>query len=491
MKPNQSQILLLIIIMVFILSCANTNPQNNTVNPNVQYSSLVEKFKKDYKIEGISIAIFNNDSILWEYCTGKTTEGKPVDNQTMFSLQSISKNITSLAVLIAVQDGILDLDSPISEYLPDFRVNSCFEDNPENRITLKMLLSNTAGFTHEAPIGNNYDYSFNSYEEHWKSISDTWLKFPAGKGYSYSNLGFDLAALIIEKKTGIQFEKYVENRIFKPLGMVSTTVNDSILILNPNRTDGVISGFLKPDHYKIPLIGSGAVYTNINDFVKYVQMHLNLGKIKSSQFINKKYLFDMYTILSNNYALGTYITEIDSAQVILHNGSGFGFGSSMLWIPEYNTGCVMFSNREVYSFEVAYKITKEIIGKSSVKEIQANEIVSLNENYFRNEKNAIYHVDYKCNGDTLYKEEWDKYLGEYSVILSEENFKWYAKLAFALGYKPFKIKFKKEDNILYMRGSFGESKLIEYQPGLFYTETYEVVDFRNEIPIYRNIRLKK
>jgi CubicO group peptidase (beta-lactamase class C family) len=75
----------------------------------------------------------------------------------LFSVQSVSKNFTAAAVLLAVLEGLLDLDRPISEYLPSFTVNSRFEEHPEKKMTLRLLLSHRAGFTHEAPVGNNYD----------------------------------------------------------------------------------------------------------------------------------------------------------------------------------------------------------------------------------------------------------------------------------------------------------------------------------------------
>ena len=81
----------------------------------------------------------------------------PVTADTPFSIQSMTKSFTAVAVLLAVQDGLLDLDAPISTYLPDFTVNSIFDERPQDLITLRMLLSHTAGFTHEAPVGNNYD----------------------------------------------------------------------------------------------------------------------------------------------------------------------------------------------------------------------------------------------------------------------------------------------------------------------------------------------
>ena len=109
-----------------------------------------------------------------------------------------------LTVLAAVRDGLLDLDEPISSYLPEFTVGSVHEDRPQDRMTLRHLLSHTAGFVHEAPVGNNYEVGDASFEEHVASISETWLRFPVGERFGYSNLGIDLAASIVARTRGAE-----------------------------------------------------------------------------------------------------------------------------------------------------------------------------------------------------------------------------------------------------------------------------------------------
>ena len=70
---------------------------------------------------------------------------QPVTPDTMFSIQSMSKTFTATAALIAAQEGLVDFDTRVSAYMPEFRVNSCFENQPETRMTLRHLLSHTAG----------------------------------------------------------------------------------------------------------------------------------------------------------------------------------------------------------------------------------------------------------------------------------------------------------------------------------------------------------
>ena len=97
----------------------------------------VPEWFKDKDVPGAAVTVVDDKSILWEEVLGHTDRSRqrPVTPRTLFSIQSMSKSFTALGVLMAVQDGILDLDKPITEYLPDFTVNSRFEDHPERKMT--------------------------------------------------------------------------------------------------------------------------------------------------------------------------------------------------------------------------------------------------------------------------------------------------------------------------------------------------------------------
>ena len=185
------------------------------------YRREIPHLMEEQGIPGLAVAVVDDHGVVWSEGFGVADRhtSAPITPDTLFSLQSTSKTFTATAVLLAVQDGLLDLDEPITTYLPDFTVQSIFEDRPESRITLRHLLSHTAGFTIEAPIGNNWDGDAESFDAHIASISDTWLRFPVGSGYAYSNLGIDLAGDILQTVTGQAFADYVRDRLLEPLGM--------------------------------------------------------------------------------------------------------------------------------------------------------------------------------------------------------------------------------------------------------------------------------
>jgi CubicO group peptidase (beta-lactamase class C family) len=111
------------------------------------------------RIPGLALALVDRQRVVWQQGFGVTErgEGAKVTVDTLFSAESMWKAFTATAVMRVVQSGQLGLDAPITTYLPGFTVHSAFESHPEQRITLRMLLSHTAGFTHESPLGNNYE----------------------------------------------------------------------------------------------------------------------------------------------------------------------------------------------------------------------------------------------------------------------------------------------------------------------------------------------
>jgi CubicO group peptidase (beta-lactamase class C family) len=392
----------------------------------------------------------------------------------------------------AVQDSLLNLDTPITEYLPTFRVSSCFEDSPEQKITLRMILSHRAGFTHEAPTGNSYDLTPSDIRDHISSISKTWLKFPAGTNYSYSNLGFDLASEIISQKTGIGFNDYLELKIFQPLSMTHTTADDKAAALNKNRTEGNIVA-LKNRHYSIPLQGSGAVYTSLTDIIKYAQLLMNYGKTSGKTLIGRKYLYEMFRINLNNYGLGTYLDKSDSIIYVNHNGGGLGYSATLLWFPEYNLGSVILCNKLCSTFDICLSVMKEYINTMGLsKDTSVTALFeNLNGHYFKNKAGIDCKKEFTFKCDTIFRPEWSRYIGTYILETKGMKLKWWAKLGrfFGLGYD--KIKLTREGEAVIMTGSQGKSILKEFKPGLFFTDDNEALDLRTDKPAFRNISLRK
>ncbi len=315
----------------------------------------VPEWFKGKDVPGAAIAVVDDKNILWEEVLGHTDRSreKPITPRTLFSIQSMSKSFTALGVLTAVQDGLLDLDKPITEYLPNFRVNSRFEDRPERKMTLRHLLSHRAGFTHEAPVGSNYDSRPHTFTEHILSISSTWLRYPVGYRYSYSNLGIDLAGYILEKRTGTPFAEYIKDKVLIPLAMTDSTIDIGEIIKAADRAVGHVGSHVDVPGgipVEVPMIPAGGVYTNIRDMGRYIQFFINRGRVEGRQVLREDLIKEMDApafpeeFERFGYGLCLQSAAIGRTYLIFHGGGGYGFSTSMICFPELKIGIVTLTN---------------------------------------------------------------------------------------------------------------------------------------------------
>jgi CubicO group peptidase (beta-lactamase class C family) len=355
---------LLICVVMTSGAAPHVSPSPDGVDAAIeQYRQRIPQILADSRIPGVSVALVDTDGVLWLQGFGQVdfNNGKPITPDTTFSIQSMSKTFTALAVMMAVQDGLVDLDKPITTYLPDFTVHSIFEDHPERRITLRHLLSHTSGLGFDAPVGNNDDWPSAGFEVHIRSISDTWLKMPVGKDYSYSNMGIDLAASIIQVVSGRPFPEYAHEKVFTPLGMTHSTYDVATILADPDRAIGHAVGFDRVP-VEVPMMGAGGVYTSASDLGRFLQFMLSRGRVNGTQVLRADLVDEMMTVpfdVNNTrhgdpYALGVswYLDTAHQIWYPNHGGGGFGFITFMAWYPDLGLGVAMLTNSSAHDWGV-------------------------------------------------------------------------------------------------------------------------------------------
>jgi CubicO group peptidase (beta-lactamase class C family) len=303
-------------------------------------------------VPGLAVALIDGEKLVWAEGFGFTDKSKTarVTEDTLFSLQSVSKTFTATGFLIAATKGWLKLDDPLKKYMPAFTVKSRFGADEVNKITFRHLLSHRAGLTHEARVGNvSYDYAC-TFEEHIKSVSDTWLVAPVGELWRYSNLGIDLAGYALGVRSRKSFEQFMKDELFTPLGMTSSTFDQKEALQNPSFARGHVAGRELPNSF-IPMIPAGGMYSNVKDMARFVSFHLAGGKVKGKRLIAENFLKEMYTpqfAATKNeiygYGLGIGASAWKGATMLNHGGGGYGYNISLAWLPEYQIGVVVLAN---------------------------------------------------------------------------------------------------------------------------------------------------
>jgi len=490
-----------ILLLISSSGCNTISPklQDEYIRPDLSTGmyGVFDKYRQFFpeimakdKIPGLSIALVDRDGILWAAGFGYTDYNRktPVTTDTLFSIGSISKTITSVAVMVAVKEGLLELDVPIIEYWPEFTVNSRFEENPEKKITLRYLLSHTSGIAHYAPIGNVREPSYGSLEEKVQSVSDTWLRHKVGERHSYSGFGYDIVAYILQVQSGQPFAEYVEDKVFTPLNMPNCSVHPEFIRNHLNRAVGHMPYV---DHIVLPLdipwIGGGGVYASAREMARLVQFFLNGGKVDGQTVLDESLVTSMVapSVCNKQYGLGieTYPKEYIH---LGHDGSGAGFESVMFWLPEYEIGYVLLVNS--LNYKHWFIITSDLVGGNLVQKNEAFEIPSVE-----------HHPWQPPDPDTFtpYKPVWRKYIGTYRFLMSGTKPGILMRTALGLGittnYTHLKV-FEKDGYLcVYTAGvdDNGGARLDEHISGLFFTSTGKCLDLRGPKLTWQNYRIKK
>jgi CubicO group peptidase (beta-lactamase class C family) len=462
-----------------------------------QYRQEIPQRMQQENVSGLAIVVVDDQNTLWAEGFGHTDWDRriPVTPNTLFSIQSMSKSFTATAVMFAVQDGLVDLDEPITTYLPDFHVNSIFEEHPEQKITLRMLLSHTAGFAHESSYGNNNDHPVYSFEKHIASISDTWLKFPVGTRYGYSNLGIDLAGYILQVRSGKPFIQYVQEKVLDPLGMNDSTLDVSRIRDTSTRAIGHDIGELFRPPVDTLFIPSGGVWTTATDMTRYLQFHINSGSSGGSRLLQENLAETMYTPPSlpaqyayqdSSYALGITVNMRNGARHFQHGGGGWGFNGSMVWYPELKLGAVVLCNADLDN-DLVVQLNDGILDRiiANSPELYAHRAIS---GVQAGPVDATDDTGYVLPNAELQKLILSKAIADDES--TEERRKALAGTYFNLDiYDTVELIVLQGELNYFYRGF--RTQLTEFEPGLFFSPYGDAVDFRGQVPTFGDIPLIK
>jgi CubicO group peptidase (beta-lactamase class C family) len=445
--------------------------------------------------------VVDGDNVLWAQGFGYTdNDGRTaITADTMFSVQSMSKLFTATGVMKAVQDGRLDLDAPITRYLPDFTVHSAFEEHPEQKITLRMLLSHTAGFSHEAPLGNNYDAEPAEYDAHVRTFSDSWLRFPVGTGVAYSNMGIDLAGYILQKVLGKPFPVVMDESVLAPLGMTHSTFDRARILAASDRAIGhtEITNYAHPLE---PMMAAGGLYASANDLARFLSFEVGNGTSHNQTLLESRTIEEQRTVPAPNagvpmgYALGVERTRWranGNQDLYYHGGGGFGFLSNLWWAPKLGLGVALLTNSSTHNFQLDLVISLlrdfvdepgSVFGQRLAGLPSQPGFVEIDTNYQAPSGMAALLAGLEMKPSTDQAERWARYEGTYRIA------SWGAIDPSAPPNRFLVTEgvpyFDSEDDKVVTR-----HRLTEVQPGLFLADNGETLDFRASQAIWRNLKL--
>ncbi|MEM7455111.1 MAG: serine hydrolase [Planctomycetota bacterium] len=311
---------------------------------------------QDFSVPGTAIAIIEDGEVILQkgYGLSDVESSDEVDLQTGFNIGSISKTVAAWGVMKLVQEGRIDLDAPVEQYLTRWHLPPSAFDSSE--VTIRRLLSHTAGLSLHGYPGWTPADQLPTVEESLNGVNNgpgsVQIILEPGTEYKYSGGGYTILQLVIEEVTGRKFEDYMQSEILDPLGMTASSyrIDDRIMASSASEYDAFGE---QTDFELFTAQAAAGLHTTIEDFTRFALANLH----GIEDFENYNSVLPAVTVeqmmqpvpqAAGRYGYGlAYFTEsIPGTDVVLkgHRGSNTGWQAIFLVNPETNDGFVMVTN---------------------------------------------------------------------------------------------------------------------------------------------------
>ncbi len=314
-----------------------------------EIDSFIEQEMQISRIPGLALAIVYNGEPVYLKGYGTAGTSGPATAQTPFIIGSVSKSFTALAAMQLVEEGKLDLDRPVQDYLPWFTMAG--EHDPGD-ITVRHLLVQTSGIPNAAGVTSLARSSIKTTEEELRALSEVHLASKPGHSYIYSNANYNILGHLIDRVSESGYVHHVRENIFEPLGMKNSYLS-RIEGLDAGMSDGYtkVLGFPLAGEvqYLDNSLAAGFIISSAEDMCHYLLMHLNGGSYKGNTILTDVGLAELYrpgNVVEGDsvYAMGLVVTEDRDSTLVMHDGATQGFNSGLVFSPEEQWGVVVLTN---------------------------------------------------------------------------------------------------------------------------------------------------
>ncbi|HDX9688643.1 serine hydrolase domain-containing protein [Bacillus thuringiensis] len=344
---------------------------NNTYNEKT-HKLIKQLFKKfSPKSPGFAYIASFDSGVTYKGAIGLASieKNQPITTKTIFNIASVSKQFTAFSILLLEQERKLSLDDSIVKFVPSIGAYA-------EPVTLKHLIYHTGGLVDYMELAEaaniKYTDTLTVKESLEQLKSHQIARFPVGTKFEYSNTGYFLLSLVVEKVSGKSLRQFAKERIFDPLNMKDTTIVDCY-----PTTISIARGYSKNEQgaymvYESPWehTGDGAVHTNVEDLVRWGE-NLTTGTVGGKELVKRmseigpKFSPAGETIIENeNYAFGLRVAEGFKCRYLEHSGSWAGYRSQFMRFPEEYLSVVVLSNYDGFdSKKYANEIAEIVLEK--------------------------------------------------------------------------------------------------------------------------------
>lgn len=352
--------------------------------------TFVTKMLATYEVPGAAVALVLPDGSTYTrgYGVRDTSTGTPVTTATQFGVASVTKSFTALGVMLLVDEGKVDLDAPVTTYLPAFQLS---DPAMTPRVTVRHLLMHASGMErNDAATGNPTI----TRDEIVALAAQTPLAAAPGEQHIYSNINTIAAARIIELVSGQSWEDFTRERILAPLGMSAATLNTRGLqeqadYAMPHERD-LLAGMVPAAPYEpYAEAPAGGINASAEEMLRYLKLQLSDGSLDGARLLSAEALAELHrthiatdetsqgsgaarlaaekgvpapeSIVSDfGYGLYWYTEQIGGHRVVQHDGQAPGYSASVSFAPETGVGVVVLTNAN-YAFGFVESVRLHIL----------------------------------------------------------------------------------------------------------------------------------
>lgn len=349
-----------VLIALALTAAADTSPVS--AHPQVRgalalLDRWIDAHQAYQRIPGISVGVVLDQEMIWQrgYGYANVAERIPADADTLYSICSISKLFTSIAVMQQRDAGRLRLDDPVAEHLEYFDLEQRFADS--GPITVRSLLTHSSGLPRESvPAYWNPDYPFPSREALLEALAEQETLYPASRYFQYSNLALTLAGEIAAAAAGRPYADLIEADILDPLGLDDTRtylpreLHGSAMAIGYGALNRAGERRAEPPFDTAGITPAAGFTSNLTDLAAFASWQFRLLQDGGDDVLRASTLREMQRVhwvdpnWELTWGLGFAVTRVEDQTMVSHGGSCPGYTTAFTLMPEQRLGVIVLTN---------------------------------------------------------------------------------------------------------------------------------------------------
>jgi len=302
----------------------------------------------------------------------------PITADTIFEAGSVSKQFTAAAVLLLAREGKLSLDDPVRKYIPELPE---YPTSPS--LTIRHMLNHTSGLRDWGSVAaiGGWPRTTRVYTHaHVLEIvsHQRALNFPSGTRWSYSNTGFNLAAIIVQRVSGMPFPEFTKQRLFQPVGMTHTSWRDDYRRIVKGRATAYSTG---PEGFRANMpfenvYGNGGLLTTVGDLLKWNE-NFTEHKVGDAAFAAEQQTRGKFNDgRPHGYGLGLSLRTYKGVAEVAHSGTTAGYSAFLTRFPDRRLSVAVLCNVSTSATQLAHAVADVFLGGSVTSTTTAPSMVS-------------------------------------------------------------------------------------------------------------------